>query len=74
MSPKSEATKEAKKQVSLKLTPGKLKQLESAMGEIEEHVGKLAGVWSSATSKQQQAVLERSPVLSRFLALAERVL
>jgi len=65
---------EAKKQVSLKLTPGKLKQLESAMDAMEEHIGKLAGVWSLATAEQQRAVLECSPILSRFVALAEQVL
>lgn len=62
-----------KRSVSLKLTPGKLKQLESAMDAVEEHVGKVAGVWSMATAEQQQAVLDRSPILSRFLALAERL-
>jgi len=56
------------------LTPGKLQQLESAMDAVEEHVGKVAGVWSMATPEQQRAVLERSPILSRFLTLAETVL
>jgi len=64
----------AKKQVSLKLTPGKLRQLESAMDDVEEHIGKVAGVWSLATAEQQREVLERSPILSRFLVLAELVL
>ena len=63
MSPKSK--------VSLKLTPGKLGQLESAMDLVEEHVGKVSGVWQMVSLEQRQAVLERSPILSRFLALAE---
>ena len=66
MSPKSK--------VSLKLTPGKLKQLESAMDAVEEHVGKVVGVWREVSEETKRAVLERSPILSRFLALAEQVL
>lgn len=62
-----------KRNVSLKLTPGKLKQLETAMTDLEEHIGKLNGVWSLASPEQQQTVLERSPILSRFLVLAEQV-
>ena len=63
-----------RKQASLKLTPGKLKQLESAMDAIEEHIGKVSGVWGLATERQRRTVLERSPILSRFLALAEGVI
>jgi len=63
-----------KSKVSLKLTPGKLQQLASAMDAVEEHVGKVAGVWQMASEETKRAVLERSPILSRFLALAEQVL
>jgi len=61
------------KTISLKLTPSKLKQLESAMDLLEEHIGKVAGVWPQVSSKQKQAVMEKSPILSRFVALAEQV-
>ena len=63
-----------KSKVSLKLTPGKLKQLESAMDAVEEHVGKVAGVWQMVSEETKQAVLDRSPILSRFLTLAEQVM
>jgi len=63
-----------KSKVSLKLTPGKLQQLELAMDAVEEHVGKLAGIWREVSAETKQAVLDRSPILSRFLALAEQVM
>ena len=64
---------DANARVSLTLTPGKLEQLETAMDNIEEHVGKVADVWPRASNETKRAVLERSPILSRFIALAERV-
>jgi len=60
--------------VDLKLAPARLKQLELAMTAIEEHVGKLSGVWQEVSPETKRAVMERSPILSRFLTLAENVL
>ena len=69
MSPKSNAFR-----ASLKLTSNDLRQLESVMDDIEEHIGKVAGIWVLASREHQREVLERSPILSRFLNLAESVL
>jgi len=60
--------------VDLKLAPARLKQLELAMTAIEEHVGKLSGVWREVSEETKRTVTERSPILSRFLTLAENVL
>lgn len=58
---------------SLKLTPGKSKQLLSALDALEPHVTSAAEVWGALTPEQRDALLAHSPVLSRFVDLAGRL-
>jgi len=58
---------------SLKLTPGKAKQLMTALDDIEAHVGNVADIWAQVPRGQRDRLLAASPALARFLALAERM-
>lgn len=57
---------------SLKLTPGRSKQLLAALDALEPHVVSAGEVWSSLTVEQRDALLAHSPVLARFVSLAGR--
>ncbi len=58
---------------SLKLTPGKVKALNSALDTIEAHIIPAADIWATMPEKQRHELLAHSPVLARFIALAEKV-
>jgi len=62
-------TKKARK--SIKLTPGKQRQIESALGLLNTHYGETLAVWSQLTTRQRQAVFDHSPLLARLAALTE---
>lgn len=53
---------------TMKLTPGKKRQFESALNDLQAHYGSVASVWGQLTPEQRQAVLDGSPVLRSYLA------
>ncbi len=53
-----------KKKVSIKLTPGKQKQL-----LIREHYGATLAVWHELTDEQRVEVLAHSPLLAKLVEL-----
>ena len=57
---------------SLKLTPGRSKQLLTALDTLAPHVDAAAEVWPQLTPEQRDKLLEHSPVLARLLSLARR--
>jgi hypothetical protein len=57
---------------SIKLTPGKAKQLASALDLIERYTDPVAEVWHSFTDEQREKLLAHSPVLARLVSLAGR--
>jgi len=58
---------------SLKLTPGRSKQLLTALDTLAPHVDAAAEVWPLLTDEQRDALLAHSTVLSRFVDLARRL-
>ena len=56
---------------SIKLTPGKEKQLRAALAELKAHYGATLASFGSLTPAQQQDVLAHSPVLAELVALVE---
>ena len=60
-----------KKTIDLTLTPGKARQLDDALTLIESHVGLAADLQRQLSPEKWEALLARSPVLRRFLAIAE---
>lgn len=52
---------------SIKVTPGKAKQLESAVKLIREHYGAVLAVWRELPDEQRRRLLEHSPMLARLL-------
>lgn len=61
---------EQKGRKSIRLTPGKQKQLLRALDALEEHYHDLAKVWTDLTPEQREQVLAHSPVLARWVELA----
>ncbi len=59
--------------VSLKLAPGQTVAAMSALDRVEEHINLVAPYWGALTSDQTQDLINHSPVLARFLALAGRL-
>jgi hypothetical protein len=58
-----------KRKVSIKLTPGKQKQVVSAIDLLASTYGELLSIWSQLTSEQQDKVLAASPLLAKCIAL-----
>ena len=56
---------------SIKLTPGKEKQLRAAMADLKAHYGDTLAAWGGLTDEQQADVLAHSPVLAELVALTE---
>ena len=63
----------SKKRVTIKLTPGKQKQVERAVALLVEHYGAALAVWGELTSEQREAVLAHSPLLDRLWGMLERM-
>ena len=58
-----------KKRHSIKLTPGKLKQIKSAMVLLDTHYGAALAAWPKLTAAQREEVLQHSPLLARLAEL-----
>lgn len=58
-----------KKKVSIKPTPGKQKQLDSAVTLIRDHYGATLAVWRELTDEQRAEVLAHSPLLAKLVEL-----
>ena len=58
---------------SLKLTPGKIQQLNAAIDLVEAHVAIVADIWPILPQARRSKTLEHSAVLARFLELAGRL-
>ena len=58
----------AKPKKTMKLTPGKKRQFETNLADLQAHYGSVASVWGQLTPQQKQAVLEGSPVLRAYMA------
>ncbi len=56
---------------SIKLTPGKEKQLRAAMADLKAHCGDTLAAWGGQTDEQQADVLAHSPLLAELKALTE---
>lgn len=54
--------------VSIKMTPGKAKQVAAAVETIRTRYGPLLDMWQTLSEEQRRAVLAHSPVLARLLA------
>jgi hypothetical protein len=74
MAPSSKATAVMaadKPRKSIKLTPGKEKQLRAALAVLKAHYGDTLASWGSLTEAQRADVLAHSPVLAELVALVE---
>ena len=63
--PKPEPTP-AKEQKSIKMTPGKQRQVEAALVLLIEHYSEAIAAWSRLTAAQREAVLQHSPLLAKL--------
>ena len=54
---------------SIKLTPGKAKQVEEALTLLAAHYGEVIALWPQLTAEQRQGVLAHSPLLAKLAAL-----
>lgn len=54
---------------TMKLTPGKQKQIDSAIVLLQEHYGAVLAVWGQLTAEQREAALAHSPLLAKLMAL-----
>lgn len=59
----------AKRSVSVRLTPGKQKQLDSAVTLIREHYGATLAAWHELTDERRAEVLAHSPLLAKLAEL-----
>ncbi len=59
--------------VSCKLTPGKAKQLESAVALLAEHYAPVLGAWASLTLEQRAQALAHSPLLARLVEMVRPI-
>ena len=64
-------TMAAKPRKSIKLTPGKEKQLRAALADLKAHYGDTLAAWGGLTDEQQADVLAHSPLLAELKALTE---
>ncbi len=58
-----------KRSVSVRLTPGKQKQLDGALTLIREHYGDTLAAWHELTDEQRAEVLAHSPLLAKLVEL-----
>ena len=58
-----------KKRHSIKLTPGKLKQIKSAIALLDAHYDVAIAAWPELTAAQREEVLQHSPLLARLAEL-----
>ena len=65
------ATLADKPRKSIKLTPGKEKQLRAALADLKAHYGDTLASWGSLTDAQRADVLAHSPLLAELKALTE---
>lgn len=56
------------KRLTLKMTPGKQRQLARAVADVRAHYGPVLDVWRTLSDEQQRAVLAHSPLLAQLLA------
>lgn len=63
---------QARTEVSLRIPPGQEVATLQALERLEVHVLKIAPHWSALTPEQRQWLLEHSPVLARFVRLAQQ--
>ena len=56
---------------SIKLTPGKEKQLRAALANLKARYGDTLAAWGGLTDEQQADVLAHSPLLAELKALTE---
>jgi len=63
----------AKRSVSVRLTPGKQKQLDGAVALIREHYGATLAAWHELTDEQRAEVLAHSPLLAKLVELLRPV-
>jgi hypothetical protein len=68
---KNEAALADKPRKSIKLTPGKEKQLRAALAVLKAHYGDTLASLGSLTEAQRADVLAHSPVLAELVALVE---
>ena len=54
--------------VSIKMTPGKAKQVSTAVETIRTQYGPLLDMWQTLSEEQRRAVLAHPPLLARLLA------
>ncbi len=59
--------------VSCKLTPGKVRQVESAVALLAEHYAPVLAAWGSLTSEQRVQALAHSPILARLVEMVRPV-
>jgi len=64
-------TSSKKRKKSIKLTPGKRKQVEEALTLLAEHYGSLLASWNELQREQRDEVLVHSPLLTGLVALTE---
>lgn len=63
----------AKKFNSIKLDNTQTSKMQKGLDDLEPHILDVAEVWHELTEEQKVELLENSPVLARFMALAERL-
>jgi len=66
------APSSSKKRYSIKLTPGKQKQIVSAIDLLIAHYGETLTAWSELTPEQREQALVHSPQLTRLLGLTSQ--
>ncbi len=59
--------------VSCKLTPGKAKQVQSALDLLAQHYAPVLAAWGSLTPEQRAQALAHSPVLARLVEMVRPV-
>jgi hypothetical protein len=60
----------AKPVKSIKINPGQAVLLQNALDTLEPHIIKAAETWAWASPEQREFLVNNSPVLVRFLAMA----
>jgi len=54
---------------TIKLTPGKQKQIRSALDLLCQHYGEILLIWGQLTPRQREEVLAHSPLLAELISL-----
>lgn len=64
---KTNDTSSNKTRISLKITSGKQKQIESAIALIKEQYGTILDIWNTLPEEKKRSILDHSPLLNTLL-------